>query len=305
VVVHNVAPSSVAFQLSASTINEGQSVTLTGGSFTDPGLLDTHTVTVNWGDGSTPDVVNLAAGLTSFGALSHTYADNLPGDAPYAVRVTVTDKSGGSGSAGAQVVVHNVAPTAGLAGPSSGVRGQTLHFTLQAADPSPVDQAAGFTFKVCWGDGTTSTVSGLSGTGIDHVYKHKGDYVIQVTATDKDGGVSAFYKAPVSVTGNAKQGNTLVIGGTTDGDLIWVGAGSKPGQVWVYDNGTLQSFTNVSQLVIYGQGGDDWIRVARGLNLPTQVYGKNGASQNAPQLHESRDYDWLDQELEFLIDCQR
>ena len=44
--------------LSATSIDENGSVTLTG-SFTDPNISDTHTVTVTWGDGSSsPAVVN-------------------------------------------------------------------------------------------------------------------------------------------------------------------------------------------------------------------------------------------------------
>ena len=38
------------------TANEGDTVTLDG-QFTDPGTLDPHTVTIDWGDGSTPTVL--------------------------------------------------------------------------------------------------------------------------------------------------------------------------------------------------------------------------------------------------------
>src|SRR5262249_43439835 len=51
VTVRNKAPSNVALSLSAAAVNEGDSVTL-GGSFADPGVLDTHTVSIDWGDGS-------------------------------------------------------------------------------------------------------------------------------------------------------------------------------------------------------------------------------------------------------------
>src|SRR6201999_2225773 len=52
---NNVPPSNVAVRLTAGTINENGSTTLNG-SFTDPGTLDTHVVTINWGDGSTQTV---------------------------------------------------------------------------------------------------------------------------------------------------------------------------------------------------------------------------------------------------------
>src|SRR5207244_94167 len=43
VTVNNVAPATVQLSLSAATINENDSTTLSG-TFTDPGALDTHTV---------------------------------------------------------------------------------------------------------------------------------------------------------------------------------------------------------------------------------------------------------------------
>ena len=52
------------------------------------------------------------------------------------------------------MTVNNEDPTtAGIAGPSTGVPGQPLSFTLTADDPSATDDAAGFTFTMNWGDG--------------------------------------------------------------------------------------------------------------------------------------------------------
>src|SRR2546421_2514331 len=55
VTVNNVAPNNVNLSLSADTIDENQSTTLSG-TFTDPGTLDTHVVTIDWADGSAPTV---------------------------------------------------------------------------------------------------------------------------------------------------------------------------------------------------------------------------------------------------------
>ena len=62
VTVSNVAPefTSGSPQLSSSTIDEGGTVTLSG-EFTDPGTLDPHIVTIDWGDGSTPAVLEQPA----------------------------------------------------------------------------------------------------------------------------------------------------------------------------------------------------------------------------------------------------
>ena len=67
VTVNNVAPAAVTVSASPATINENDSTTLSG-SFTDPGAADTHTVVINWGDGTPNTTINLAAGVLSFTA---------------------------------------------------------------------------------------------------------------------------------------------------------------------------------------------------------------------------------------------
>src|SRR5206468_1609432 len=87
VTVNNVAPATVQLSLSAATINENDSTTLSG-TFTDPGTLDTHTVVINWGDNSS-STLNLAAGVQTFSGLSHRYVEELDGST-YPITVTVT-----------------------------------------------------------------------------------------------------------------------------------------------------------------------------------------------------------------------
>lgn len=73
----------------------------TGSSFTDPGILDTHTAQWNWGDGTTsPGSLNETGGSGSVTG-SHIYS--APG--VYTLNLTVTDKDGGQGQATFQYVV--------------------------------------------------------------------------------------------------------------------------------------------------------------------------------------------------------
>ncbi|MBW3539574.1 MAG: right-handed parallel beta-helix repeat-containing protein, partial [Planctomycetes bacterium] len=108
VTVENVAPEIVGLALSSTTILENDSVTLTG-SFTDPGTADTHTVSINWGDGQTTSLAtsSLPAGamltrdaidpaLWHFSA-PHTYLDD-DADDQYTISVRVTDDDGGVSS---------------------------------------------------------------------------------------------------------------------------------------------------------------------------------------------------------------
>ncbi|WP_109474665.1 PKD domain-containing protein [Ornithinimicrobium cavernae] len=76
-------------------------VTLATASFTDPGWLDVHSATVDFGDGSDPLAAPVTAGA-GWGTVvaSHVYA--RPGS--YAVTITVVDKDGGTGTADAATV---------------------------------------------------------------------------------------------------------------------------------------------------------------------------------------------------------
>ena len=75
------------------------SVVTTSGSFSDVGVLDTHTVAVDWGDGTNTQAdVQQGSGTGSFAA-SHRYADH----GTYDVTVTVRDDDGGTDHAVATI----------------------------------------------------------------------------------------------------------------------------------------------------------------------------------------------------------
>jgi hypothetical protein len=85
-----------------------QTVTLTGG-FTDPGTLDTHTGSFNYGDGSPADSTAYDAGGS--GDVTDSYAYKAPGT--YTITYTVTDEDSGSGSASVSVTVETPAQALG------------------------------------------------------------------------------------------------------------------------------------------------------------------------------------------------
>src|SRR5262249_39315929 len=148
----------------------------------------------------------------------------------YVVTLTATDKDGGASQpASATITVDNVAPTAGVSGPADGVRGQARTFTLTASDPSAVDQAAGFTFAIARGGGTSQTVTGPSGTTVSHVFTTSGGSTVKVTAKDKEGCTSAPATQSIAVSAAALQADptdpsktALVVGGTTGADTITI-----------------------------------------------------------------------------------
>jgi len=83
-----------------SPVDENGTVTLDG-TFIDANLTDTHTVTIDWGDGSTPTEFVLPVGNRAFQA-THPYLDDNPTATPaddVTITVTVDDGSGAAGGA--------------------------------------------------------------------------------------------------------------------------------------------------------------------------------------------------------------
>lgn len=109
--VANVAPTITGISVSPGTgIDEGGTVSL-GGTYTDPGTLDTQTLVIDWGDGTTTEVA-VAAGAETFSA-DHTYPDDDPtatAEDTYEVAITIRDKDGATDSDTASAIVKNVAP---------------------------------------------------------------------------------------------------------------------------------------------------------------------------------------------------
>jgi hypothetical protein len=173
--VANVAPSNLVLTADPSVINEGSTTTLVG-SFSDPGTLDTHTVTINWGDGSAATTLGLTANVRSF-TVSHRYLDNPAGKATggsFGIVVTVADKDGGvvsNTAAPVAVVVNDVAPVVTFTNTPYAVREGTRAsavylFTYSVFDPGILD-TIGVTTS-CGPAGTkvagSDTFSGTSGS---------------------------------------------------------------------------------------------------------------------------------------------
>jgi len=190
VVIDNVGPADVTATASPSTINENDS-TIVSGTFTDPGTADTHTVVINWGDGSSNTTLNLAAGVLTYAA-NHQYRDDNPtatATDTYTVTVTVSDDDGASASANASVTVGNVDPVintiTGPAGPQAKGTPTTVNATY--SDVGTLDT---HTCTFAWDDSTpATTVSGSGGAcSATHTYATAGVYTVTLTVTDDDTG---------------------------------------------------------------------------------------------------------------------
>jgi PhoPQ-activated pathogenicity-related protein len=198
-----------------------------------------------------------------------------------------------------RITVVNAAPTADISAQSDAVRGEPIPFTFSATDPSPVDQAAGFTYEIDWDNDNIVDVtqSGGSSINLNRVFPANGTYEIRARVMDKDGGVSNWttHNLNVSTYRTAPNPNNgsltdLIIGGlpTEDGLLVVPGFLSNPSAT--PDVITFVNFSDpagsydipgvTGRVVVYAQGGDDLIVVVGNgtgpLSQTVWLYGGDG-----------------------------
>jgi hypothetical protein len=207
VAVSNVPPSNLVLE-APLTANEGDTTTLTG-FFADPGTLDTHTVVVQWGDG-TSSTLSLAAGVTTF-QTNHQYVDaDTSGlsSASFTIQGTVTDSPGGS-TTGSTSITVNFASEPDISGNGVAISGheysalsnvQVAQFTHAFGSPD----AGIFSATIHWGDNTTSagTISKQNGsytvTG-SHTYSARGTFNVEVDVSEEGAVKSLTSTATISM----------------------------------------------------------------------------------------------------------
>lgn len=99
VTVTNVDP--VVGVEAAPTVDDG--TVMVSASVTDPGILDIHTATVEWGDGSTTKKAAASTQGAGWAVVNAAHVYQAAGT--YPVRVTVADDDGGTATTSTQVVV--------------------------------------------------------------------------------------------------------------------------------------------------------------------------------------------------------
>ncbi|MHC4562514.1 MAG: Calx-beta domain-containing protein [Planctomycetota bacterium] len=216
--------------LAEDIIDENDTVTLTG-EFTDGNADNAHQVTVDWGDGLPPTVLNLAVGERTFSA-SHACPDDNPtatSQDDYTITVTVSDGTDSDTDA-TVVTVMNCDPAIGsltcsVSGP---VGSQQVDLAGNFTDIGPEDT---HTVMIDWGDGTVepATVTQGSGAGslaASHSYAAAGVYTISVTVTDDDTGEAAT-TVTEAIAGVRLRDGVLEIIGTDERDWVTINQTGK------------------------------------------------------------------------------
>lgn len=138
-------------------------------------------LTVSWGDGTTQDL----GAVTGNAVVSHVYAVQ----GTYTVTATLTDAAGNPQIVSTSVsVVATALPTVSITPttvPQVHAAQMPVTFQLQVTAPTGVTIQS---VVINWGDGTSSTLSGVNGTlSVQHTYTAAGSFTVTATATDSLG----------------------------------------------------------------------------------------------------------------------
>ena len=155
--------------------------------FSDLNVLDAHTASIDWGDGTV--ATGTADQVLNTGASSHAYADQ----GVFVATATVTDDKALSGGDSMTVTVSNATPVVVAAPDTSLLLGATLN--AQLATFTDAGAADTHVATIDWGDGSavaTGTLDQALGTvSGSHTYATDDLFTLTVTVTDDDGGVGS------------------------------------------------------------------------------------------------------------------
>lgn len=185
-----------------------------------------------------------------------------------------------------------VLPLATLAGPSAGLHNQTLTFTVGASSGLPASTV--FTYAIDWNyDGVVDqTVSGPSGTTVNHSFAASGWYYVGVTASVHIGAEDytsyATYQSvtifAVTATVQADPGDAaksaLVVQGTADANYLVLSPGTGNAIALSVSGYSVGSFSApggaaFAHLLVHAYAGHA-IYLQGGLSVPALLFGSDG-----------------------------
>ncbi|MEM1182926.1 MAG: LamG-like jellyroll fold domain-containing protein, partial [Acidobacteriota bacterium] len=215
-----------AFSSQGLTFFEGEPATISL-PFSDVGVLDTHTATIDWRDGTVEPGTVVSADGSGLVSDAHAYSD----DGTPQIEICVTDDDGGEDCGAFPATVINVEPSFSVGPDRLAYVGEGLVVEVPFTDPGTADT---HTATIDWGDGIAeaATVAGGAGSGTvtgSHDYAAEGTYTVEVCVTDDDGGSRCdtfevtwleprldFSITKTASLGAVRPGETLVYGLTVD-----------------------------------------------------------------------------------------
>jgi probable HAF family extracellular repeat protein len=211
-----------------------------GSSSSDP---DGDSLTYLW---------NVGDGTARASSLApRTYAD----EGSYDVTLIVSDRRGASDTATTQVSVENAAPVLGdIVTPAGSVApGTSTALQMWARDPGVNDV---LTIEIDWKDGDTSTHNyerPMQMVSLAHTYATPGNYTVDVTVRDDDGGVTTrAIERPINVVPRQNRPPVAQLSGPASG---------KEG-FWLPFSAAASSDPDGDSLTVtwHSSGGEGWER---------------------------------------------
>jgi hypothetical protein len=284
-----------------TSIQENGVATLTG-TITDPGTLDTFTLTINWDDPASPDnIETYTFGASATGSqpftLTHRYLDDNPtgtaSDA-YIISVTLTDDDTETATSSATATISNVAPVvnsviSSAATPETRSSNGIVSIGATITDVGILDTHV---VTVDWGDGSAASVVAVDPVSRSfagqHTYATGGIFTITVTAIDDDNGISIPQQSLAYVEGIGLVGRVLYVVGTDGKDDVDVksAGGKNPDQLEIRarlpkgESGVEYSSTynlaDVDRIVMFLVGEDDKAKIDKDVMIDAMLYGGAG-----------------------------
>jgi len=205
-------------------------------------------------------------------------------DGTYAVEVTVSDGHGGEAMAVHEVQVSNAPPVVSIAGPETGLRGESMTYESQIQDPGRADTHA-FQWTATAPDGA------VAAAGTEAFFRftpvRTGVYTVALEVTDEDGAkdttsiltaVAAWELRPCPSDPSRSE---LVIAGSDGRDRIEVDWERGQYELWISERDTGIDETSridarLCSIVVHGGDGDDTIEIDAGIDVPAELYGDGG-----------------------------
>ncbi|QDV24951.1 Calx-beta domain-containing protein [Aureliella helgolandensis] len=273
--VSNAMP--VIESLSITSEIEENGIARVSGAFTDVGLLDTHEIIIDWGDGESSSVI--VDETTRTFTAEHSYLDDPIGleSTDYEIIVSIDDgQPRGRVTQNAMITVDNVAPI--LNDVSLNSWGSSVALNFGFSDEGTLDTHTAF---IDWGDGQQTTTDVSPGRQrFNYEYGEAGVYDVTIVVSDDDGAVVST-RAESFVTGATVRDGVLQIVGTSGADLVlinqlgsrhYVTANFLPG--WFHT----QTFkrADYSQIEVFAGGGNDWVQASGNISHSMLLHGGAG-----------------------------
>ena len=223
--------------------------------FTDAGVLDSHTATIDWGDGTPPSPGTIAE-VAGFDVITGSHS--FPDDGSFTVRVCATDDDGGTGCDDVPATVRNLAPVVEAGEKVLVDPGQPVTVNATFTDAGRADT---HTATIDWGDGAQQAGAVTQGSGFgtvsgSHTFAEEGTFVIEVCVTDDDEetGCDSFQANGVLDLGLTKthDAGTLVAPGQV---ITYTLTANLEGTLSASGVKVVDTLSDLTNFVSAGQGG--------------------------------------------------